>query len=684
MSAIDHARELLRQGFAPIPVPYRSKRPALDGWQSLALTEAELERYFDGNPQNVGALMGEPSGGRVDIDLDCAEARALAPRFLPSTRTFGRASSQRSHWEYQGVPTPRTRKFQDPGAERSDGEAMLVELRSTGAQTIMPGSVHESGEPIAWDSDVPIETVDGDELTEAAARLAAACLLARHWPGAGARHDAALALAGGLRAARWGEQEATRFVEAVATVGADDEVPDRVRCVATTYASGNPSSQWAKLASLLGGRVVRRVQQWLHALELLPEADRQSGGPEVAAEFIAGANIGAGDPMRQPGDDSDERPAKPAPNPPVTPGEVLLQMQAGGPLVRVPTGIAPLDALCRGGFPIPWRVFFVGAPTAGKTAIEVIAADAMSRDEDGLCVGLLGVDEEPEDLTIRLMVMAGYSIEEAELRDPEVMRRALEDLAPLRVRLYDSTWTIEAAAADLAAWSKAEGRPAMLGLDSLQTVRCEASSGKDSPREHVEANVRAIRKVSTELRILVVATVEANRGSYRTEDAADTTNDLAAGAESRAIEFGAQTMLMLRTPKGYPGVIHVRVAKNRRADTGEFWLQLDKARHGVREVPDPSACPEQVAEQEQKARKANRAKVDHDAAELAKVLGRHPEGLSERGLRAAVLGAGHRWGVSRLDAAKSVLADGCKGFRLVDRTPKPEKERTWALQATEA
>jgi hypothetical protein len=50
---------------------------------------------------------------------------------------------------------------------------MLVEVRSTGCQTVFPPSTHESGEAIEWiDEDLEPAEIDPDELVEAASRLA--------------------------------------------------------------------------------------------------------------------------------------------------------------------------------------------------------------------------------------------------------------------------------------------------------------------------------------------------------------------------------------------------------------------------------------------------------------------------------------------------------------------------------
>src|SRR2546422_6374111 len=122
MTTPDAAREYLSRGWQPIPVPHRSKKPALKGWPDLRLTAADLARHFNGQPSNLGILLGEPSGGLVDADLDCAEALHLAPAFLPPTGScFGRTSKRRSHWLYVVTTAVGTEKFID-----SDGDTTFV------------------------------------------------------------------------------------------------------------------------------------------------------------------------------------------------------------------------------------------------------------------------------------------------------------------------------------------------------------------------------------------------------------------------------------------------------------------------------------------------------------------------------------------------------------------------------
>jgi replicative DNA helicase len=347
---------------------------------------------------------------------------------------------------------------------------------------------------------------------------------------------------------------------------------------------------------------------------------------------------------------------------PVTAPEVVLRWKDEGPLERIPTGVAPLDRMSHGGLPFPWRVQVVGAPSAAKTFLMMEIAHSLSLAE--VCVGVHAVDEEPDDDVVRLAQRAGFSIAETERREPETLDRIAAALPS--VRFYDATHTMEMVVADVAAWAKETKRPGAVFFDSLQTVRSAGGAAANSPRELVEANVSVMRWAATAHRLLVVATVEANRNSYRTEDAAETTNDLAAGAESRSIEYGAQTQLVLRTPKGHADVVHVRVAKNRRGDRGEFWLRLDRDRHALVECGNPREDPAVAQKVDDAKRAGTRSAVLRDAEIMANTVRRNP-GIGERKLRAVLKANGHGWGVERIDAAKHVLGEGVNGERMVNR-----------------
>src|SRR5205085_10955781 len=86
MSALDLAIMYTRKKCHVVPVPHRDKNPGIKGWSEMRLSEDDLPEHFNGRPQNVGVLLGTPSNGLIDLELDCGLAITLAPRCLPATR----------------------------------------------------------------------------------------------------------------------------------------------------------------------------------------------------------------------------------------------------------------------------------------------------------------------------------------------------------------------------------------------------------------------------------------------------------------------------------------------------------------------------------------------------------------------------------------------------------------------
>ncbi|MDA2912980.1 bifunctional DNA primase/polymerase [Acidobacteriia bacterium AH_259_A11_L15] len=256
---LDGVRDYLRRGWAVVPVARGEKAPRVKDWPSLRLTEADVPAYFSGS-ENVGVILGEASGGLIDLDLDTLQARLLAPAFLPRTEAvLGRPSNPASHWLYLADPLVGSAKFQD-----TDGKTLL-ELRSSGCQTVFPPSQH-SGEIVAWYKDGEPARSDGEALRRCARKLAVAALLARHWPAQGSRNDCTNAVAGMLLRASWSEDKTAQFIEGVAQAAGDEEVRQRVRDVVSTQkrlASGRPVTGTPTLASIVGGEVVERIRAWL-------------------------------------------------------------------------------------------------------------------------------------------------------------------------------------------------------------------------------------------------------------------------------------------------------------------------------------------------------------------------------------------------------------------------------------
>ena len=101
------------RGWADVPVPFGRKAAVMVGWPGFRATSDQLPRLF-GHGENIAVILGPPSGELVDLDLDCAEALALADLYLPPTRAvFGRASKPSAHRLYV-APVAAYEAFADP------------------------------------------------------------------------------------------------------------------------------------------------------------------------------------------------------------------------------------------------------------------------------------------------------------------------------------------------------------------------------------------------------------------------------------------------------------------------------------------------------------------------------------------------------------------------------------------
>lgn len=282
------ALEALERGYQALPIRAGAKNPHVSAWTHVrwdadnpdALISA-FEEWHDEGATNVGLLLGKPSGGLIDIDLDHPRAMRLRDHFLPPTpMRSGRPGRPFSHFWYkvdEGLPA--TRRYKMP-----DG-AVSVELRSTGSQTVIPPSVHPSGETYRWEGTKwggkkgPL-VVDGKVLSVQVALLGMGCVLIDQWPQRGGRHDAYLALAGGLlRFGREGvhpywERNLPVLIRALAMATNDEDGPEarEGEVMPSTLArlrSGENAVGFTRLSELIGvdhADLIRRMAREVESL----------------------------------------------------------------------------------------------------------------------------------------------------------------------------------------------------------------------------------------------------------------------------------------------------------------------------------------------------------------------------------------------------------------------------------
>jgi Protein of unknown function (DUF3987)/Bifunctional DNA primase/polymerase, N-terminal len=281
------AASWIERGYLVVPIPLREKKPAIKDWPNLRITAKDLPTYFKGAEQNIGVLLGDAYGS-TDVDLDCEEALRAAREFLPDTGLiFGHRSKPSSHWFYRSDPPAKTRQFQDPLKDNKDKSSMLVELRGCksdgtfGLQTVVPPSIHrDTGEPIEFDRGYDREAahIEAGVLQSAVARVAAAALLARYWPGHGSRHNAFLALAGTLANAGL-QPDAVhaihRGIYRILWPNPDfGAYASEVTSTIDRRQKGSPTTAFSTLAEFVKPAVINKVLEWLGLSDPVKIQDR--------------------------------------------------------------------------------------------------------------------------------------------------------------------------------------------------------------------------------------------------------------------------------------------------------------------------------------------------------------------------------------------------------------------------
>lgn len=273
-----HAARWLERGIYPVPLEAGTKRPkgehagsvkgAAD-WNKLRVTEETIPRYFK-NGDNIGGLWGEPSAWAIDVDLDTQEAQAVARYFLPETLIYGRHQAPASHYILR-CKNAETKKY------HTKEIGMIAEIRSTGSQSVLPGSTHPTGDRYRIDHDVEITDILWGDLKRRVSRLAGAAIAAHYYPEEGSRHDYVHALTGSLLHAHWKDPEVRHFMEAVRSAIDDEESKsDRDGTVENTiksYRDGKNVHGWPTLSQFMPGLDLQNLKRYLEIGNVMPDND---------------------------------------------------------------------------------------------------------------------------------------------------------------------------------------------------------------------------------------------------------------------------------------------------------------------------------------------------------------------------------------------------------------------------
>ena len=264
----------------------RFKQPVGNAWQENPISPEFVYHEFKTSGHNVGLINGDISG-IVDVDLDCGEAKQLASLLLPKgLATFEHSGNDRGHILYRVSNPGKTQQYQCP-----ETGATLVELRSTGSQTMIPPSIHPKGQKLKFTFlDDTATLLDFDDLQVQVRKIAALSLIARHWR-EGIRHSLALGVAGLLLKTDHSEAEVKEIISLICEITGDDELEDRLKAVETTFDQPLENvAGFTQVETLLGSKITKRVNEWLGSSGNLIRSNSRSE-PVILGDLAADEDL---------------------------------------------------------------------------------------------------------------------------------------------------------------------------------------------------------------------------------------------------------------------------------------------------------------------------------------------------------------------------------------------------------
>ena len=268
----DAVKAYLDRGWHPIPVKEFGKSPSSSGWQT---TKPDAQNFM--STQNVGILLGEASGGLIDIDLDIPQARLLAREtdLFAGLPAFGREGDLPGHRLVvcPGAPAEIVQFGLPSGNGLGLPKDMVLEVRAKG-QTVFPPSRYlredNSVQSLVWTTgSMPeaIPEISWEELRWRAGILALLSVVLATYPAQGNRDNVCMALAGTLVRLGVEADLADDLIVTVARLAGDEEHEKRrgkARAAANKIAAGEEVTGLPKLLELLGlTELGTSIRKWL-------------------------------------------------------------------------------------------------------------------------------------------------------------------------------------------------------------------------------------------------------------------------------------------------------------------------------------------------------------------------------------------------------------------------------------
>jgi KaiC/GvpD/RAD55 family RecA-like ATPase len=331
--------------------------------------------------------------------------------------------------------------------------------------------------------------------------------------------------------------------------------------------------------------------------------------------------------------------------------EVLVDLATEGE--PVPTGFPPLDRQFRRGGLIPGSILVIGGPPhTGKTTLAEQIGLHMAKT---MPVVALFADEGVKPAARRAALMCHIPEHILDAQPARAVELAKAALAEHSFTLWPTEATAATASAVVAyVVEKFAGMPAVVILDSIQTIPMSDDDDASSPRLAAKALVSQCRRWASAHSITFILTSQSNRASYRSKKSDDNSEAIASFSETGAIEYMADVAVVLALPDDSE-IVQARLVKNRLKGTGKsFSIRFSAETYSMLEADD--------AEIESAVINAKSEKLAPLKKEILKLLADEKE-LSQREIS------------ERCEGSHSLVRDALKSLVIHDKSVTAAKRQ---------